>query len=190
MNYEDEITVELNASLEYIKNNYKVINEYDINDIYIVDKNIDLNEDYLKILSKCVLIRDIIKKDKPKKTITYKYKKYNDKMKLEKQGSIDCLIDSIENAKMLFEAINFKELIHLNDHLIVYTNGKDEFALQIVNNKHIYIEIESECKITGNIYNSIDEMKNVIKKLNIPLMNDNYFVRKALNEMVETLNKK
>ena len=39
------------------------LNEYDLNDIYLINKK-EKNNDYLSMLSKCVLIRHIIEEDK------------------------------------------------------------------------------------------------------------------------------
>lgn len=71
--------------------------------------------------------------------------------------------------------------------MLVYSNGNDEFVVQIVNNKHLYIEIEEKCNYTDKIYKTIDEMIDVIKKYDIPIKGDNYFVKKAEIELKETL---
>lgn len=68
MNYENEITVEVDTNLENLINileerGFKLKEEYDLNDIYLINKN-DKENDYLSMLNKCVLIRHIIEKDK------------------------------------------------------------------------------------------------------------------------------
>ena len=194
MKYEDEITVEVDAPLEVLKSilekhNFKVMNEYYINDIYLLKNDIKINNDYLNILKNCVLIRHVIQKNKDKKTITYKYKEYNDKKEIVKQGSVDCHIDSVEEAIQLLNVLNYKEVIKVFDHLIIYSNGTDEFAVQIVNNKHIYIEIEEKGNYMNNEYKNIDEMKEAIIKYNIPIKNNDFFVRKAEIELMESLEK-
>lgn len=87
----------------------------------------------------------------------------------------------------LFEALNFEELISIRNHMLVYSNGIDEFVVQSANNKHIYIEIEEKCNYIEKFYQTIDEMKEVIKKYNIPIKDENYFVKKAEIELKETL---
>lgn len=64
MNYENEITVEVDTDLEDLINileerGFKLKEEYDLNDIYLINKN-DKENDYLSMLNKCVLIRHII----------------------------------------------------------------------------------------------------------------------------------
>lgn len=80
MNYENEITVEVDTDLEDLINileerGFKLKEEYDLNDIYLINKN-DKENDYLSMLNKCVLIRHIIEKDKETNILTYKYKEY------------------------------------------------------------------------------------------------------------------
>ena len=165
-------------------NNFQLKETYDLNDIYLISKN-DKSEDLLSMLSKCVLIRDIIEVDRERVMLTYKYKEYNDNDDIIKQSKINCMVDDIKNAKLLFEKLNFEELIRINDHLLVYANDTDEIVIQCVNDKHIYIEIEEKCSFIDKHYNSVDEMKSVIDKYRIPIKGDNYFVKKALIELKE-----
>ena len=193
MKYEDEITVEVNTNLDdlikLIESKGLVLKEeYDLNDIYMVHKDV-LEKDYLKLLSKCVLIRDIIEKDREKIMLTYKYKEYNEKKEITKQGKISVKIDDIDNSKLLFEKLDFEELIKINDHMLVYATDKDELVIQNVNNKHIYIEIEDKCNYANRFYNSIDEMKRVIIDNNIPIKGNSFFVKKAEIELQETYGK-
>jgi len=60
----------------------------------------------------------------------------------------------------------------INDHMLVYANDTDELVIQNVNKKHIYIEIEDKC----SVYNSIDEMKDAIKKYSISIKGNSYNV--------------
>lgn len=193
MKYENEITVEVDTSLDNLitllsSKDFKLKETYDLNDIYLINKN-DKENNYLSMLNKCVLIRNIIEKNKETKMLTYKYKEYNNKKEITKQGKINITIDDIDNTKLLFEKLNFEELIKINDHMLVYATDKDELVIQNVNNKHIYIEIEDKCNYANRIYNSIDEMKKVIIDNNIPIKNNNFFVKKAEIELQEKYNK-
>ena len=189
MDFEKEITVEVDCTLEELiriieNKGFKLKETYDLNDIYLINKN-EKRSDYLTMLSNCVLIRDIIEENKETKMLTYKYKKYNDKKEIIKQGKVNVKIDDIENSKLLFENLGFEELIRINDHMLVYATDKDEFVIQSVNNKHIYIEIEDKCNYANRFYNSVDEMKSVIINNNIPIKNNNFFVKKAEIELQE-----
>ncbi len=193
MNYENEITIEVDTTLENLlalleSKEFELKETYDVKDIYLIGKN-DKQGDYLSMLNKCVLIRDIIEENNETKMLTYKYKEYNDKKEITKQGKIKVKIDDIDKAKSLFEKLNFEELIRINDHLLVYATDKEELIVQSVNDKHVYIEIEDECHYANRTYNSIDEMKEVITGNNIPMKGDNFFVKKAEIELEETYNK-
>lgn len=192
MKYEDEVTVEINTSLDNLikileQNNFELKEVYDINDIYLINRN-DKENDILSMLNKCVLIRDIIEEEKETKMLTYKYKEYNENKEIIKNGKIKVNIDNINSSKLLFEKLNFEELIRINDHMLIYANNTDEIAIQVVNNKHIYIEIEGRCNRIDRIYNSIEEMKEVITKYSIPIKNNDYFVKKAEIELKEKYN--
>ena len=193
MNYEKEITVEVSVNLEELisileNKGFKLKEKYDLNDIYLINKK-EKNNDYLSMLSKCVLIRHIIEEDKETKMLTYKYKEYNENKEITKQGKIKVKIDDIDNSKLLFEKLDFEELIRINDHMLVYASDKDELVVQYVNNKHVYIEIEDECHYANRFYNSIEEMKAVILDNSIPIKDNNFFVKKAEIELIETYGK-
>lgn len=193
MKFENEITVEvdtdLNTLINILENNgFKLKEVFDLNDIYLINKN-DKENDYLSMLNKCILIRDIIEEDKETKMLTYKYKEYNENKEIVKQGKIKVTIDDIDNSKLLFEKLNFEELIRINDHTLIYATDKDEVAIQCVNDKHIYIEIEDKCHYANRVYNSIEEMKTVIIDNSIPIKDNNFFVKKAEIELIENYRK-
>lgn len=192
MNFENEITVEVTLKFDQLKKllekyNFKIMEEYELDDIYMVPRMIDRKQDALTVLKSCVLIRHIISKEDEKKMITYKYKEFNENKDIVKQGKINCNIDSIDDVVALFKRLAFEELIHLNDKSIVFSNGEDELVVQEVNGKHIYIEIEDKCHFIDRTYKDIEEMQQVIKKYNIPMKDNNYFVKKAEIEMLETM---
>ena len=61
MNYENEITVEVDTTLENLisileNRGFKLKEAYDLNDIYLINK-LDKKCDYLSMLNNCVLIR-------------------------------------------------------------------------------------------------------------------------------------
>jgi adenylate cyclase class IV len=195
MEYENEITVEVDTNYANLlkilnANNFNLLDDYQINDIYMINDSTDKSLDALDLLKNCILIRDIITKEKEIKMITYKYKKYNNKREIIKQGKINCHISSLVEAKELFQQISYKEFIKINDHIIVFGNVTDEFAIELVNDKHIYIEIEQNCNRINKKYLDIEEMKMAIKKYNIPIKNNNYFVKKAEIEIHDSSNNK
>ena len=120
----------------------------------MIDRNNMYHKDKLELLKYCILLRNIVENDKEKNIITYKYKEYDENNNILNQGKIDCKITSINEAKELFEAINYQELIRINDHIIIYGNETDEIAIQLVDN-HIYLEIEENCDRINKKYKNI-----------------------------------
>lgn len=190
MVYENEITVEVDCSIQELKNilethNFKIKEEYDLIDFYLIKKDYDTTTSDLELLKQCVLLRNIVEKDKETKQVTYKYKEFNENGDILKQGKINCEIESIEKAQALFEALGYIKLIEIRDHISVYANEKTELAVQEVNNKHIYIEIEDTFNHTEKVYSNIEEMKEEIHRYNIPIKGSDYFVKKAVIELNE-----
>ena len=167
------------------ENDFELKEVYDIKDIYMIDKKYKNIEDKLELLKHAILIRDIIEENKETKQITYKYKEYDENGNITKQGKTNCKINSIEEAVNLFNALGYEKLININDHLLVYANKDDEFVIECVNNKHIYIEIEDKCNYIDKCYKSDEEMKDAINKYNLPLKQNNYYAKKALDELNE-----
>ena len=57
---------------------------------------------------------------------------------------------------------------------IIYYNDKIELAIKDIYNGDLLIEIETNKNIT-----TIEELKKIIEKLEIPFEKENYFVKKA-----------
>lgn len=192
MKLETEITVLVNSDYETLKRqlekeNFKIVDEYELNDIYMINKNINLDElSNLEILKKCILVRDIVD---IKKVLLYKYKKYSDNGDILEQGKVECPITDVDKAVNFMESIDYKVLFKIYDKCIVYTNGETELVVQLVNNEYIFIEMEAECSNIDRVYKDIDELKEDINRYNLPIDKSNYFVKKAEIELEKVLKK-
>ena len=78
------------------------------------------------------------------------------------------------------KTIGYKELIHIQNNSVVYTNDKIELAVQLVNDKYIFIELEDKSEYLNKTYSSIEEMKEEINLYNLPIVKDKYFAKKAV----------
>jgi len=146
-----------------------------------------IEKDPLKILDNCIIIRNILTINDDIKQLVYKRKNYNDKKEILSQSQVNCHIVSLNEAQLFLEKIGYHKLIAINDHIKVYTNDKTEFAVQLVNGKHIYIELEQENKKINRTYSNIEEMKEDLQSYNIPIKNNDYFVKKAEIEILESM---
>lgn len=179
---ETEITVLVKSDYEVLKrelekNEFQIKEKYELKDVYMIDKDIDLSKlSKLEILKKCILVRDIVN---IKKELLYKYKKYDVNGDILEQRKVECPVIDIEKAIGFMESINYKKLFNIYDRCIVYANKETELVVQLVNDKYIFIEMESECEHIKRKYNSVEELKNDINRYNLPIDNSNYFVKKA-----------
>lgn len=184
MKLENEITVEVLETKENViksisSNGFKLLKEYDINDIYLVKREFENCKNYNELLNNSILIRDISEKPNTRKLITYKQKHIDDNGDILNQINANVEINNIDDAYNMLKLIGYMELMKISDHISVYQkNNGDELALQFVNDR-IYIEIEEKCEHTGKRYESLDYMKSIIKNLNLPIKDENYYAKKA-----------
>ena len=189
MKMEKEITVSVTTDYETLEkelneHNFIKKGEYMVNDIYLINDDLDLFKiKKLDILKKCILIREV---ENIEKESLYKYKKYDVNGNILEQGKVKCPIIDIDKAIDFMNAINYKELFKINDKCIVFANDKTELVVQLVNDKYIFIEMESEGSFNDRKYANIDEMKEDLFSYNLSIDKSNIFVKKAeiiLNEI-------
>lgn len=192
-----EITTKVNNTLEEIDNiltnqGFKIIRTSRIEDKYMKSKNIKVNKsNILDVLKKCVLIRYLcVNKSDVFKKITYKNKVYqNDVVMSEEKININ--IDDINEAKKLFEAIDFELLTEVNYDAIVYSDGKIELCFQNVENLGILLEYENvndfEGKSNEEILNEKNNMLNELRMLKLNIT-DEFDVKKAYELVINKIN--
>ena len=190
MKMETEITVLVKVDYntlkkELEKSGFQLIEEYELKDDYMISNDVNLtNLSKLEILQKCILVRDIVS---IKKELLYKYKKYAHNGDIIEQGKVECPVTDINKAIEFMKSINYKKLFKIYDKCVVFANEETELIVQLVNDKYIFIEMESECEHINRKYNSIDELKEDLNKYNLSIDNSNYFVKKAELILAETL---
>lgn len=188
----NEITVkikcDLNEFYDILKDKgFKVIDKFSMDDTYFIPKEIDLDKMSTRdILSKAILVRDIVGKVSNRRTkkITYKIKNFDEHGNILSQRAVNCDILNIEDAKKLLKAIGYKEAMNIKEDDIVYEKDKLQLAIKDIHNGDNLIEIETtEDK-------DLDTVEKLIKRINeieIPIYTDNYFVKKAEEELDKIL---
>ncbi len=190
MKMETEITVLVKRNYEELKskleeNGFEIKEEYELNDDYMINNDIDLSKlSKLEILQKCILVRDIVN---IKKELLFKYKKFASNGDILEQGKVECPVTDIDKAINFMEAINYKKLFNIYDKCIVFANKESELIVQLVNDKYIFIEMESEGDYIDRKYGSIEELKEDINRYDLPIDTSDYFVKKAEILLTETL---
>lgn len=192
MKKEIEITVRVNVSYEKLeeelkRNNFIKKEEYIVNDSYLINSSINITDmKSLDILKKCVLVRDIVG---ILKQLLYKYKKYDSNGDIIEQWKIKCPVTDINKAMEFMNAIGYEKLFDIHDKCIVFTNDKTELVVQLVNDKYIFIEMESEPQYINRKYENVDELKDDMCSYNLSIDKSNFFVKKAELILNETLNR-
>lgn len=187
---EKEICLKSNVSFNELKKimfdmGFKVQEDFQMNDIYMIDKNIDISLDNRDVIFKDnILVRETVGK---KILLVNKIKELDDNGIVISEHSIKCSIsDSLSGYKFLC-SIGYKKLFELKDHNLLVTNGINEIYIQDVEGLGTYIEMEQKNLLLKNTNgDTIDELVSTIRKYNLPLDYSNISVKKAL-EMLEKI---
>ena len=182
MNQTKEITVKVNLTKQelidlLINKQYKKIDNYIMNDIYFVKKDTDLSQNSLNLFKNYILIRDLNELTFPEQNkiqYTHKTKEYDDKENIISESKTSVEIKNKEEGIKFLNSLNYQELIKITDLIEVYQKDNFKICLQYVNDKYLFIEIESNDK-----YPTIDSLIEELNKTNIPYDKSNYFVKKA-----------
>lgn len=190
MNYENEITVKVNTTYDklhdiLLKNNFIIKEEYTVKDTYMINKEINITElNDLEVLKKCILVRDVVDIEK---SLVYKNKEYDSEGNIIKQSKIKCPILDIDKEIKFMEEINYIKLFNIIDKCIVYVNNDNELVVELVNDKYIFIELESNPEYINKKYTCYLDMINELNSYNLPIDKTNYFVKKAVLVLNDTV---
>lgn len=183
MNYGNEITVKVNTTYDklhdiLLKNNFIIKEEYTVKDTYMINKEINITKlNDLEVLKQCILVRDVVDIEK---SLVYKNKEYDSEGNIIKQSKIKCPILDIDKGIKFMEEINYIKLFNIIDKCIVYVNNDNELVVELVNDKYIFIELESNPEYINKKYTCYLDMINELNSYNLPIDKTNYFVKKAV----------
>lgn len=186
----NEVTIKvISTKEELIKiltdKEFKRGREFSLDDYYFIPNDIDKDKlSTREILSKAIIIRYIVDENKIIQKITFKRKNIDKKGNILTQNSINCDITNVNDAKKLFEAIGYSEIMNIKENDIIYYKNNFELALKFVKNGDLLIEIETE---ENTEWDTIDKIKKIIDELDLPIEKNNYFIKKAENELNKIL---
>ena len=137
----NEITVkikcELNEFYKIVKEKgFKIIDKFSMDDTYFIPEEVNLDKINTRdILSKAVLVRDIIGKMSNRRTklITFKIKNFDESGNILNQEAVNCDILEIEDAKKLLKAqeceVNDIKWLDFDEAMqtITYDNTREVF---------------------------------------------------------------
>ena len=187
---EKEICLKSNVSFEEIKNimfdiGFKVQEDFQMNDIYMINKDVDISLDNKDIIFKDnILVRETVGK---RTLLVNKIKKLDDNGVVIGERKVKCPIaDSLSGYNFLC-SIGYKKVFELKNHNLLVTNGVNEIYIQDVERLGTYIEMEQKNLLLKNTNgDTIEELVNTIKKYNLPLDYSDISVKKAL-EMLKNI---
>lgn len=185
----NEITVKVISSKDELINKletmgFKKGKKFSMDDYYFIPSNLEINKlSSREILSKAVLIRYIVNDENITQKITFKIKDIDDKGNIISQKAISCEVLDINDAKNLFKAMGYFEIMNIKEKDVIYYKDDLELILKFVENSNILIEIETN---NNTRWNTIEKLKLEVEKMNLPIEKGNYFVKKA----EDMLNKK
>lgn len=187
---ENEITVKVECSkdelLKCLKDKgFKRVRMFSLDDYFYIPKNLDIENMKIRdIIARAVIIRYIVSDGKISQKITYKIKKIADNGDIIKQKAINCEVLDINEAKKLFEALGYYKIMNIKENDEVYFKNDFEIAIKYIEKGDILIEVETQ---ENTEWDTIDKIKNIISKINIPIKKDEYFVKKAEIELNKIL---
>ena len=187
---ENEITVKVlcseNELLDcLIEQGFKAGRTFSLDDYYYIPSELDIqNMTTREILSKAIILRYIVDDGKIIQKITFKVKNIADNGDIISQKAINCDILNIEDAKKLFESLDYYEIMNIKENDIIYYKNKFELAIKFIENSDILIEIETE---SNTEWDTIEKIKTIISEMNIPIEKNEFFVKKAENELNKIL---
>lgn len=74
--------------------------------------------------------------------------------------------------------------MNIKENDIIYYKDNFEITLKFVKNSDFLVEIETE---ENTAWDTIDKIKEIIDKIDLPIEKNNYFVKKAENELNKIL---
>lgn len=188
---ENEITIRILCSKEELikhleEKGLKKGRRFRLNDHYLIPKTLKLEELTIReILSKAVIVRNIDNDGKIVNKITFKKKNINEKGEIVSQAATSCEVMDYTEGIRLFEELGYYEIMNIIEDDIIYYNDNIELAIKDIYNGDLLIETETNKSITR-----IEELKEIIERLEILFEKDNYFVKKAEETLDKILKEK
>ena len=180
----NEITIKITCSNEQLikhltDKGFCEGRKFTLDDYYLIPKNLKLDELTTRdILSKAVIIRYIVDDGQIIQKITFKKKNINANGEILSQKSINCDVLDYKAGINLFNELDYYEIMNLKESDVIYYKDKIKLAIKFIENSNTLIEIE-----TDENFETIDELKKLVINLEIPMEKDNFFVKKAENEL-------
>lgn len=189
----NEITVKIKCDLdEFYKTikerGFEEIDHFNLDDTFFIQNDLNLeNMTTREILSKAVLVRQVTYDYKIVKLIVFKKKEFDENGNILDQQNIECNVLDTEEAKRLLKAMNYKEIMRIVENDLVFRKDNVQFAVKDIVDGDKLLEMEMGF---NESFDTLSQIEEKMKELDIPVYTDNFFVKKAEIELNKILNRK
>ena len=187
---EKEITIKVACSNDelikhLINKGFNEGRKFTIDDYYLIPKDINMNQlSTREILAKAIIIRYIVDDGEIIQKITFKKKNINSDGEIISQKATNCDVLDYKSALDLFYELGYHQIMNIKESDVIYFKDELELAIKFIENGNTLIEIE-----TNENFETVDKLKKLVKELEIPIENNNYFVKKAEDALNKLLNR-
>ncbi|MCI9038435.1 MAG: hypothetical protein HFJ29_00910 [Clostridia bacterium] len=189
----NEITLKLKCGIEEIiklleSQGFKIVGKYFLDDTYYIPSELKIEEmTPREILSKAVLLRDITEIMPQRRVIklTFKSKNIDNKGNILEQSKTECKLYAATEGKSFLQAIGYIELMNIKENGITYEKEKLKITIKDVKNGDQLVEVETVEE--NSEFDTIENIKQKISELQIPIDTNDYFIKKAEIELSKKL---
>ena len=187
---ENEITIKVVCSndelIRHLTNKgFSEGRKFTLDDYYLIPKDINMNQlSTREMLAKAIIIRYIVDDGEIIQKITFKKKNINSDGEIISQKATNCDVLDYKSAIDLFYELGYYQIMNIKESDVIYFKDELELAIKFIENGNTLIEIE-----TNENFETVDKLKKLVKELEIPIENNNYFVKKAEDELSKLLNR-
>lgn len=180
-----EITVKVNYKINDLihylnKNHFKFHQSFRCIDIFLIKEEDLKNKLDYSDLNKCIILRELIFKDRKLKYKVIKNKIYDNDGNIIDSSQENIDIKSVVDTKKEYLSNGYVELIRMDDYCYTFSKNNHEFIVEHIHELGTFIEFEN-INYDSNLRNgeSIEELIELFNSFNIDYDHSSYFCKKA-----------
>lgn len=195
MKKSNEVTLKIKGDINDFKKaleekGYEQTDHYILYDTFMIPESLELDKLSTRdIVSKAVIIRKVedIAKNEIRQDMSYKMKKFNEKGEIVEQKSTRLKVLDCGDAENFMSTIGYKKIMNITEEDCGYQkDGKNITTKDVKNGDKM---IESETEENDPKFDTIEKIKEYLKKEELPLDFNDCFIKKAEVELNKILNR-
>ena len=180
-----EITVKvdytLNELLNYLTTNkFRFHQSFRCIDIFMIKKEDKDNLNSYEDMNKCLIIRELLLKEKVIRQVLKKEKQFDKEGRIIKNVQTATIINNVPNKRKELEQQGYIELMRMDDYCYTFSKNNHEFIIEYVAPIGTFIEFEDR-NFYSNLRNgeSIEELIELFDTFRIKYDKNDYFIKKS-----------